>query len=71
MQEAADDGSLGDRPFKILGAGLAATSFVHLVVFGSLLGGEHAGPLLPVALGIWGTSFAVSASATYRGSDGY
>ena len=68
-QEGADDGSLGDRPFKILNAGLALTSFVHLLVFAPLLGGDHAGPLLPVLLGVWGTSFAVSASGAYRGSD--
>ena len=68
-QEGADDGSLGDRPFKILNAGLALTSFVHLLVFVPLLGGDHAGPLLPALLGVWGTSFAVSASGAYRGSD--
>ena len=68
-QEGADNGSLGDRPFKILNAGLALTSFVHLLVFIRLLGGEHAGPLLPVLLGVWGTSLAVSASGAYRGSD--
>ena len=68
-QEGAANGSLGDRPFKILNAGLALTSFVHLGVFIRLLGGDHAGPLLPVLLAVWGTSFAVSASGAYRGSD--
>lgn len=60
LQEASDDGSLGDAPFKLLNIGLSGASLAHILVLAPLLGSDSAGPFLPVLLGIWGTSLAVS-----------
>ena len=69
VQEAADNGSLGDGPFKLLNAGLSGASLVHLLVLAPLLGGEHAGPFLLPLLGAWGASFAISSANLLRSSD--
>lgn len=69
VQEAADNGSLGDRPFKLLNAGLSGASLVHLLVLAPLWGGEHSGPFLLPLMGAWGTSFAISSANLLRSSD--
>lgn len=61
VQEASDDGSLGDAPFKLLNVGLSGASLAHVLVLAPLLGGDTAGPFLPALLGVWGTSLSVSA----------
>ena len=60
LQEASDDGSLGDAPFKLLNVGLSGASLAHVLVLAPLLGTDSAGPFLPALLGVWGTSLAVS-----------
>lgn len=60
VQEASDDGSLGDAPFKLLNIGLSGASLAHVLVLAPLLGTDSAGPFLPALLGVWGTSLAVS-----------
>ncbi len=59
-QEASDDGSLGDAPFKLLNVGLSGAALAHVLVLAPLLGSDTAGPFLPALLGVWGTALAVS-----------
>lgn len=68
-QEGAQKGKLGEEPFKVLNIGLSGAALGHVVALAPLIGGEYAGPFLPVLLGIWGTALAVSGLNVFQAQD--
>jgi hypothetical protein len=66
QQEASEKNQLGDKNSKLLNVGLVGASLGHVLVLVPLLGSDYAGHLLPLLLGVWGTSLAVSGLNLFR-----
>jgi hypothetical protein len=68
LKEAAEEGRLAEKPFKVLNGGLAGAAGLHLAALVPLLSTDRAGPFLPALIGIWGLSFVASSANLLKGN---
>jgi hypothetical protein len=69
LREGAQQGRLGESPFKALNLAMVGAGAGHLAVFLPILAAGTGGPLLPALTGVWGLTTLASGANLLKSSD--